>query len=70
MSDWTAELASLAAYFRSKKLPDVVTLTNWELITDVSQFIDSHLAYCHANNGHEGTLPYLERLRKLKTIIK
>ena len=68
--DWAEELASLAAYFRSKKLPAVVTLTDWELITDVPLFINSHISYCHANNGDAGMLPYLERLRKLKSIIK
>lgn len=70
MTDWTEELASIAAYFADRKLPEVMTLNNHTIITNISEMIESHLSYCHANNGHEGTLPYLERLRQLKEKIK
>ena len=67
---WTKEIAELRAFFASTSLDMEIKLDGRFSISDVPQFIESHLSIVEMNNGKEGFLPYLERLRKVRAIIE
>jgi len=67
--DWSDEIEELEKYFDSIKLPNgPIYLNDCTTISDISIFIDSHLAIVKSNNGKQKFKPYLERLRELKEI--
>jgi hypothetical protein len=65
------DLSELEKYFESITPPLApVRLSPAELITNVSLFIDSHLATVRCNNGKQTFEPYLNRLENLKTYLE
>ena len=67
--DWSDEIEELEKYFDSIELPNgPIYLNDCTTISDISIFIDSHLAIVKSNNGREKFKPYLKRLRELKRI--
>lgn len=55
--------AELETFFKELQLPaKSVKLNEYSKITDLSKFIDSHMATVKANNGNKTFLPYLDRL--------
>lgn len=50
-------------------LPKEIRLNAWTMITDVKEFLASHLAILTKYNGNKRFKPYLERLNELKKII-
>ena len=68
--NWTKEIASLEAYFTKAEITkDSIKLNQCITITNVPLFIKSHLSVVKANNGKPVFIPYLNRLRQLKTLI-
>ena len=52
-------------------LPDMpMQLNEYTRITDVKQFLPSHLYTIKANNGNIQYKPYLDRLRQLKEVLQ
>jgi len=47
-----------------------IKLKQGEAITDISKFIESHLATLKANCGNETFLPFLKRIQLLKYILQ
>ncbi len=69
--NWTKTISELETYFAEITLPiQPIKLNTCSTITDVSLFIDSHLAIVKANNGNYSFLPYLNRLQELKEVCK
>jgi hypothetical protein len=67
---WSNEIAELEQFFNAVRLPEApIRLNAVERITDPSLFIKSHLDVVKGQNGHNRYLPYLERLKELKTMI-
>jgi hypothetical protein len=68
--NWTFEISELETYFAAVELPSQpVRLNQCSIITNVPQFIESHLSTLKANNGRSVYLPYLIRLQTLKQIL-
>lgn len=60
----------LEQFFNSKDLPEgPIRLDNFTLIEDPVLFVQTELAIVKAHNGNERYLPYLERLKGLKSIL-
>lgn len=64
-------LSELEQFFAANPVPvGPLQLYPWAVIADPVLFIKSHLAYLKANNGRRATMPHLERLERLKSIIE
>lgn len=50
-------------------LPDQLSLSNCETITDLPGFLRSHLSTVKQNNGNPVFAPYLDRLRRVKALL-
>ena len=67
--DWSNEIEELEKYFDSIELPnEPIYLNDCTTISDISIFIDSHLAIVKSNNGKEKFKPYLDRLKVLMNV--
>jgi hypothetical protein len=67
---WEQDIDQLKQFFKTLTLPhQPVKLNPHSIITDISLFIDSHLATVEANNGNTTYLPYLNRLKELKQYL-
>lgn len=69
-SNWTDEIQSLEAYFKSVYTPHSIVLSRYETITDVDLFIESHLHVLRVHNGKPWFIPYLDRLKDLKRFME
>lgn len=68
--NWEQYINELELFFESNALPTPpVKLNPCSTITNVSLFIESHIATVKANNGKETFLPYLHRLQELKKYL-
>jgi len=68
--NWQQEITDLEAYFAGTQLlSHTARLSLHETITNLPEFIKSHLATVKANNGNQTFLPYLNRLIQLKDIL-
>lgn len=68
--NWGNDIAELENYFANINLPtQPVQLNKCSTITDFPLFIESHFATVKANNGKQNTLPYLDRLKKMKQMF-
>ena len=66
----TWDISSLETFFTSTRLPTTpIKLDQCSTITNVPLFIKAHLETVQNNNGKHAYLPYLERLRLLKSIL-
>ncbi|CAM1346919.1 DUF6965 family protein [Tenacibaculum insulae] len=69
--NWNEQIEELEAFFNNINLPKINFFLNQATkITNVTQFLQSHLATIKANNGNSTYLPYLVRLQDLKVILK
>jgi len=69
-TDWINEIMELEAYFKNAILPHgPIKLNHCSIITDVNNFIDTHLKTLKINNGKPTFEPYLNRLQQLKQLI-
>ena len=59
-------LSEIELFFSSANLPEIIKLEDYTTITNVKSFVNSHLEMCRSNINKELSLPYLERLEKLK----
>lgn len=67
--NWTQAISELESYFSEMTLPNQpIKLNTYSTITNVSLFIDSHIATVKANNGNNTFLPDLNRLQELKEL--
>jgi hypothetical protein len=68
--NWEQDITELENYFASIELPtQPIRLNENSTITNCSKFIQSHFACVKANNGKRTFLPYLDRLKELKTFF-
>lgn len=68
---WEEDRLDLSAFFAD--LPPIhqpIRLDQCTTVSDVPLFIHSHLSAIEANRGKRAFLPYLERLKALKEIVK
>lgn len=71
LENWNTEINELEIFFAGTTLSiQPIRLDQCSDITNVPKFINSHLASIKANNGNRTFLPYLDRLRRLKQMIK
>jgi len=64
---WEQEITELEQFFTTTTIPPrQVRLNHYSTITNISLFVNSHLATVKANNGKPTFLPYLNRLQELK----
>ena len=69
LQNWNRELEELETYFNSSDFENKpIQLNPFTKISNVSIFIESHLAIVRANNGNKTYKPYLERLEALRMI--
>jgi hypothetical protein len=69
-TDWNNDIMELEAYFKNTILPHgPIKLNHCSIITDVNNFIDTHLKTLKINNGKPTFEPYLNRLQQLKQLI-
>ncbi len=67
--NWNPDIIELETFFETASLPiHPVNLNPFSTITNISLFIESHIATVKTNNGNRTFLPYLERLKELKNI--
>ncbi|MBA7516158.1 hypothetical protein ES705_08203 [subsurface metagenome] len=67
---WEQNIAELERFFKTVTLPgNPVRLNGCEVITDIKEFVNSHLAIVKAQNGNPTYKPYIERLIELKEIL-
>lgn len=65
--NWSEDIKALENYFLNfRLLPESIKLNQCNTLTNVSLFIESHLATVKNNNGNSTFLPYLNRLQELK----
>jgi hypothetical protein len=68
--NWEQEIKELEQYFSGITPPaGQVKLNPFSTITNLSLFIEGHLATVTTNNGKKTFLPYLNRLQELKQIL-
>ena len=68
---WEQDITELENYFTNITLPtQPVKLNQCSTIINCSLFIESHFAAVKANNGNKIFIPYLDRLKELKQLIK
>tara|TARA_R110001583_G_C5666193_1_gene410200 strand:+ start:5126 stop:6559 length:1434 start_codon:yes stop_codon:yes gene_type:complete len=68
--NWSKDITELATYFSNFVLPtQPLKLNQYSTITDITLFIESHLATVKNNNGNRTFLPYLNRLKELKKVL-
>tara|TARA_R110002096_G_scaffold282779_1_gene476727 strand:- start:3614 stop:4993 length:1380 start_codon:yes stop_codon:yes gene_type:complete len=69
--NWNDQIEELESFFNKIDLSENNCFLNQATkITNVTQFLQSHLATVKANNGNSTYLPYLVRLQELKVILK
>lgn len=69
-TDWINEITELEAYFKNTILPTgPIKLNQCATITNVNNFINTHLKALKTNNGKPTFEPYLNRLQQLKQLI-
>jgi hypothetical protein len=67
---WEQDITELENYFASIELPNhPIKLNQCSTIIDCSLFIESHLITLKANSGKRIFLPYLDRLKQLKSLL-
>jgi hypothetical protein len=68
--DWSNDIAEIKNYFATIELPkQAIKLNTGTTITDCKKFVINHLNFVEFNNGKRTFLPYLERLKELRTIV-
>lgn len=68
--NWSNDIAELENYFAGIKLPtQPIEMNRCSTITNCPLFIESHFTAIKGNNGNRTFLPYLERLKELRTIV-
>lgn len=69
-TDWNNDIMELEAYFETKTFSTVpIKLNQCTTITNVNNFIDTHLKTLKTNNSKTTFEPYLNRLQQLKQLI-
>lgn len=67
---WDQDIIELEHFFKTVILPlEPIKLNQCTTVVDINKFIESHLAIVKANNGKPTYLPYIERLKKLKSYL-
>lgn len=68
---WEDEVKELKSYFESIEIPrGVVKIDKGTWISDLKKMIETHLSYVENNIDNKAYLPYLKRLRDLKTYFE
>ena len=68
--NWDNEITELEEFFKNKSFYHIPLLLNpFSKITNIPQFIESHLIVVKLNNGKPVFSPYLNRLQQLKQLI-
>lgn len=69
-TDWINEITELETYFENTILPiGPIKLNQCAIITNINNFINTHLETLKTNNGKPTFEPYLNRLQQLKQLI-
>jgi len=68
--DWMEDIEQMEQYFKSIDLNQTVQLEPFATITNLKKFIECHLSIVKAQNGKRTFLPYMERLNKVKELLK
>jgi hypothetical protein len=69
-TDWSNDIMELEAYFKNTILPaGPIKLNQCAIITNINNFIDTHLKTLKTNNSKTTFEPYLNRLQQLKQLI-
>ena len=69
-NSWSSDIAELEKFYSETQLPaEPVKLNSCSTVSNCLLFIESHFATVKANNGNNRFLPYLNRLRELKTVL-
>lgn len=67
---WDHDILELDRFFKTIILPlESIKLNQCTTVVDINKFIENHLAMVEANNGKRTYLPYLERLKELKSYL-
>lgn len=69
--NWSKEVEELERYFQdAPPPPGPMYLNAWTRIEDPQEFIEAHLSTLKAYNGNPNFLPFLDRLRALRSVFK
>ena len=66
---WQETVKRLTSFFESAELPDTIQLKSGALVTNVEQFVKSHLRIAKNNQNKPVFSPYLERLEQLEQLL-
>jgi hypothetical protein len=70
-TDWSNEIEELETFFKNLIMPtNTIKLNQCVTITNINNFIDTHLNTLRTNNGKPTFEPYLKRLQQLKSVLK
>lgn len=68
---WNNDITELETFFASVELPaQPLELNKCSTITDCRRFLETHFATVKRSNGNRIFLPYLDRLKELRSIIE
>lgn len=68
--NWDKEIEELENFFKSCQMPtEPIQLSKGEVIHNLKLFIDTHISVIKINNGKKVFIPYLDRLKLLKSLI-
>lgn len=67
---WSSEIEELQRFFDSVTLPKEYRLDQCTRISNIPTFLESHLNTIKYQNGNQRYLPYLDRLRTFKKLLK
>jgi hypothetical protein len=71
IGDWSNKIQDLENFFTSLSPQETpIKIEKGSIILDLKKFTESHLMVVKANNGKKLFLPYLERLEKVRDIIR
>lgn len=67
---WDQEIEALEKYFSGIKIPqEEIKLSEYQTVTDVNKFVQSHLSTVKRHNGKFHYTPYLNRLQELQGVL-
>lgn len=62
-------LKELKTFFSSAEIPATIDLNSYSRITNVQNFIDTHISFLEHNSGNKTFKPYYDRLIELLNIL-
>jgi len=63
-------LPQLKTHFGQIKIPDMLKISKCETVVDLPKMINTHIQFLEVNSGRAVSLPYYNRLMKVKNLLE